>query len=1277
MENPIDKLNRNLFDVYQITYFKNGQRLENYYRNNRILEGNLKFFSAIDTIGNLEESKKEARITRTYDFSVPGLRNALPRCPGKIGCNLSHYYLYKDILENSPYKWHLILEDDVELINTKENIYKELNSLIRAIDENKIETNYIKLITFENFLNKQYLSRLEIPNIKNLYDKVHDWGTGAQLISNKGISIILDGRPWHFIDATINMLYPKLKSTNYKNNLIDSKGVEFFSTSFNEKKKCYGSLIYDMKSSFVEQKIGFPSKCPNVPYFMHGWFKGQDIKNEIIKTFETYKIKTLVEFGSWYGESSIFFATKCGLDKVYCVDLWSEKYISENPNIAFKNFSMLSEHPLYLTFIKNTWGTRNKIIPIKEDTCESLKLIKYLPFNPDAFFIDGEHTYEAVLKEIKEVISNFGYTLIFGTNYNNPKINKAITEIVNQHPIYSLKIVSGFYFFLEPKLTIKYVGMWADFNPESCFLKKLFPFAKFLPSSNSENFDIVLKGDYSSFDFSKFRNKPILAYSAENWFSPNKNYSLTVTFSPSQGKNIQLRNYERIYFEKFGKTDVYSNIPLNPTKKEKFCCFIVKNPNCWQRNVFFDMLNERKRVESLGSHKKNVDWRIPERNPYKNHNDYLKIMGGYRFCICFENVSSKSYLTEKLYNAMTSGAIPIYWGDPYCKEIFNPESFIYIPTCERTEQVEEFSKAIDRILYLENHPEEYNKMLNQPRVLNAFKENERVKNSLTEIKNRVSKLIISNDKVEIPQIQNRNPRFVPSISSKKKALKILFEQPSLISKIFVINLETSLYRREHIYREFNRVGIKDYEIFKASGKDDEEVQHLLMTDFVMKYPPCFRCHFNECDCENNVLIKPQVANWCSFIRIMGKIVENKYENLVMICEDDVKFSKDYKYIFNTMINPSNFKKYDIDMDKPVLIRLEQRGEIAPLNELKFITEETMSNACFLVNLKYAYAFFRNLNRIYTTSDGYIQFYICYRDYIQQFTCSPAPAYQLSRTDNEEFSTFYSEINPVGIDEYDRKRKEAHVKKIFYENYSILPFYYFNIIGLKRSGLHFITFNLMSSFDSIMYTRDFNISERKIENMKLIRNDDNRVDENIRVNLENEIRKDCKVLAFEFQDANLKSVDWSSDIYCINRYNILVLRNIFDLLSSIILLKQHKDYNVVLDKDLAFKYEQHCLEYLGKTSYLQNKICIIYDFMNDKNYVKSISSQLNGRFSNIDFYSGFERIDNPLNFKEKLNRLTENNKRLLKEFIKLNSGLVKLNEKIFTKQYIKNIQSILD
>ena len=97
--------------------------------------------------------------------------------------------------------------------------------------------------------------------------------------------------------------------------------------------------------------------------------------------------------------------------------------------------------------------------------------------------------------------------------------------------------------------------------------------------------------------------------------------------------------------------------------------------------------------------------------------------------------------------------------------------------------------------------------------------------------------------------------------------------PKLINKIYVINLKNSYDRREHIKQEFNRLNITNFEIFEATDKDSLQVQDMMKTDYVKKFPPCFRCNKNKCKCPNNILIKHQIGNWCSFINVMKDIIE--------------------------------------------------------------------------------------------------------------------------------------------------------------------------------------------------------------------------------------------------------------------------------------------------------------------------------------------------------------------------------------------------------------------
>mgnify|MGYP000443902748 CR=1 FL=1 len=145
-------------------------------------------------------------------------------------------------------------------------------------------------------------------------------------------------------------------------------------------------------------------------------------------------------------------------------------------------------------------------------------------------------------------------------------------------------------------------------------------------------------------------------------------------------------------------------------KKEKFCCFCVKNASpqwegCVFRDQFFQMLNKQLPVDSLGPHLNNVGGPIPR----EGFDEYVS---KYKFMICFENSSSEGYITEKLLRCILSGVIGIYWGTPTVFEYINPKCFIFVDKSNP-------QAAIDRILHLnkEENYEEYLEMLYEEPIL--------------------------------------------------------------------------------------------------------------------------------------------------------------------------------------------------------------------------------------------------------------------------------------------------------------------------------------------------------------------------------------------------------------------------------------------------------------------------------------------------------------------------------------------------------------------------------
>jgi hypothetical protein len=69
-------------------------------------------------------------------------------------------------------------------------------------------------------------------------------------------------------------------------------------------------------------------------------------------------------------------------------------------------------------------------------------------------------------------------------------------------------------------------------------------------------------------------------------------------------------------------------------------------------------------------------WRFSSDGPREKVKRFRK----YKFCIAYENAAEDGYATEKLYDALRSGCIPIYWGAPDVKSIwhFAEQSVIFV-----------------------------------------------------------------------------------------------------------------------------------------------------------------------------------------------------------------------------------------------------------------------------------------------------------------------------------------------------------------------------------------------------------------------------------------------------------------------------------------------------------------------------------------------------------------------------------------------------------------------
>ena len=143
-------------------------------------------------------------------------------------------------------------------------------------------------------------------------------------------------------------------------------------------------------------------------------------------------------------------------------------------------------------------------------------------------------------------------------------------------------------------------------------------------------------------------------------------------------------------------------------EKREFCNFIYSNGNADPvRDRFFQLMSERRKVQSLGRHLRNDD-RLDRMIDSHSVAAKTRIMREFNFSIAFENSFTSGYTTEKILDAFVSRTIPIYWGNPRVGDEFNPDAFV------NRHAFADDESCISHVLAIASDEERMIEMLNKP-----------------------------------------------------------------------------------------------------------------------------------------------------------------------------------------------------------------------------------------------------------------------------------------------------------------------------------------------------------------------------------------------------------------------------------------------------------------------------------------------------------------------------------------------------------------------------------
>lgn len=132
-----------------------------------------------------------------------------------------------------------------------------------------------------------------------------------------------------------------------------------------------------------------------------------------------------------------------------------------------------------------------------------------------------------------------------------------------------------------------------------------------------------------------------------------------------------------------------------PWADREFCNFIYAQPGTPMRRALFGALSAYRPVTSPGAVLNNASApELTERGDRGWRHSKILYQAGFRFTIACENSSFPGYSTEKLYDALLAGTIPIYWGNPRVGDDFDSRAFVH---CRGPDDIDAVVDEVRRI----------------------------------------------------------------------------------------------------------------------------------------------------------------------------------------------------------------------------------------------------------------------------------------------------------------------------------------------------------------------------------------------------------------------------------------------------------------------------------------------------------------------------------------------------------------------------------------------------
>jgi len=154
------------------------------------------------------------------------------------------------------------------------------------------------------------------------------------------------------------------------------------------------------------------------------------------------------------------------------------------------------------------------------------------------------------------------------------------------------------------------------------------------------------------------------------------------TFRINELYSERLRALE--FFNRYGEVDLYGRDWEGPPVR-----MASRTPRVVHR------LERRARTRWESLRPPTDPLRVAVRETYRGSTSHkAETLGGYTFAVCYENQILEGWITEKIFDCLYAGTVPIYWGAPDIERWVPPECFIDMRQFGGYEELREFLHSL-------------------------------------------------------------------------------------------------------------------------------------------------------------------------------------------------------------------------------------------------------------------------------------------------------------------------------------------------------------------------------------------------------------------------------------------------------------------------------------------------------------------------------------------------------------------------------------------------------